>query len=69
MHYSLRYKQISLLEEDDSWFPSWCVTYMFVCSPDLDIMLAFQHYGRSTVHGFPIADILIPLIVARKRWP
>ena len=42
MHYSLRYKQISLLEEDDSWFPSWCVTCMFVCSPDLDIILAFK---------------------------
>ena len=48
---------------------SFLVCDMYVCLlSDLDIMLAFQH-GCSTVHGFPIADLLIPLILTRKRRP
>ena len=42
---------------------------MFVCSTVLDIMIGFQHYGGSTVHGFPIVEVLIVLILTRKRQP
>ena len=47
-------RKVSLLEEDDCCFPSRCGTGVFVCSPVLDIMLAFQDDGGFTVHGFPI---------------
>ena len=49
-------ERISLLEEDGCCFPSRCVTCVFVCSPVLDVMLAFQDYGGLTVHGFTIAE-------------
>ena len=62
-------KKVALLEEDDCCFPSQCVTCVFVCYPVLDIMLAFQDYGALTVHGFTIAEVLIPLILTRKEGP
>ena len=48
---------------------SFLVWDMCVCSPVLDITLAFQDYGGLTVHGFTIAEVLIPLIITRKEGP
>ena len=48
---------------------SFLVWDMCVCSPVLDITLAFQDYGGLTVHRFTIAEVLIPLIITRKEGP
>ena len=48
---------------------SFLVWDMCVCSPVLDIMLAFQDYGGLTVRGFTVAEVLILLILTRKEEP